>query len=89
MDTKVRQLAEHLLRTGIEDLTQREQRVLNRIAKRVQPITVRWIRHRVRPERQQLGTGRVRKAWSDSSAFVAWQCHARVPTASSAFPYSH
>jgi uncharacterized membrane protein len=35
MDEKVRELAEHLLQTGFDDLSDRERRVISRIAKRV------------------------------------------------------
>lgn len=35
MDQQVTQLAEHLLRTGFDDLTERERRVINRIARRM------------------------------------------------------
>lgn len=36
MNQKVRELAEHLLQTGFEDLPERERRVISRIAKRLQ-----------------------------------------------------
>ncbi|MET0497822.1 MAG: DUF1003 domain-containing protein [Steroidobacteraceae bacterium] len=36
MDTDIRKLAEQLLRTGVDDLTQRERHVLTRIAQRLQ-----------------------------------------------------
>ena len=36
MDHKVRELAQHLLRKGFDDLTERERRVISRIANRVQ-----------------------------------------------------
>jgi len=35
MDHKVTELAHHLLRKGFDDLTERERRVINRIASRV------------------------------------------------------
>jgi uncharacterized membrane protein len=35
MDQKVRELAQHLLRTGFDELTERERRVINRIASRI------------------------------------------------------